>query len=139
MTFFYRLLAALTLTVLAACTNVPQSEPCPNPDACTLAELMVQGFGPSIGEDFGGGVILANVTAAGSLVVIDIQVPLPGAGMEDVQRRTLHDVTSQGFVQGFCSDAEAQDLFSFGNAYQIRTLGTDGVVLGASTIRSCRG
>ncbi|MCF2905450.1 hypothetical protein L0666_10655 [Octadecabacter sp. CECT 8868] len=140
MAIIVRILSVLGLTVLVSCTTVPQTEPCQSPEACLMSGLMVQGMAPSIGEDFGGGVTLSNVQAAGALVVFDLKLPIGGAGLETVQKRILHDVASQGFVNGFCGQASGEaDVFQFGNAYQIRTVGSDGIVIGASTLRSCGG
>ncbi|MBU2993928.1 hypothetical protein Q4555_11155 [Octadecabacter sp. 1_MG-2023] len=105
-----------------------------------MSGLMVQGMAPAIGQDFGGGVTLGNVQAAGALVVFDLKLPIGAAGLETVQKRALHDVASQGFVTGFCNKASGDaDVFQFGNAYQVRTVGSDGIVIGASTLRSCGG
>ena len=134
-----RFLSLLVLPFLVACAEVPQSEPCQTPEACFMSEFMVQGLSPSIGQDFGGGVTLRNVQAAGSLVVLDLQLPIAGADLEDVQKRVLHDVASQAFVDGFCEDSNNDEVFQFGNAYQVRSVGNDGVLMGASTVRSCGG
>lgn len=104
-----------------------------------MSQIMVEGLSPDIGADFGGGITLRNVQAAGALVVFDLQLPIPGASLEDVQKRALHEVGSQSFVSGFCEDSDASDIFQFGNAYQVRTVGNDGTMFGASTLRSCGG
>jgi len=133
-------LTLATLAVLSACMTVPQSRPCTTAEACLVSEIIATDMGKDIGKDFGGGVLLSNVQAAGSLVVVDIQMPLPVANLETVQKRALHEVNVQSFVAGFCRpmlEEGAEDIFQFGNAFQVRTVGSDGALAGASTIESC--
>lgn len=127
------------LSVLAACVAPPPSEPCAQAEACQVSQLIVQDMRRDVGRDFGGGLVLRNVEVAGSLVVMDLEIPIPARSLEEVQKRALHSVAAQGFVDGFCGDPDSEEVFMFGNAFQMRSFGNDGGLIGASTIRSCRG
>lgn len=136
---FRRVALLLGFGLLAACTEMPQAEPCQRPEACQVASLMAAGMSSEIGTDYGGGIVLRNVQAAGSLVVVDLEVPIPGNQLEEVQKRAVHELAVEGFVIGLCGDPDSEEIFMYGNAYQMRTLGNDGALMGASTVRSCGG
>ncbi len=132
------LTAVAALAGLAACMEpTPRAEACRTPEACQIAQLMVAEMQSDVGRDFGGGVVMRGISAAGSLVVFDLGLPIPAAGLEEVQKRALHSVAADGFAEGFCDDPDANDVFQFGNAYQVRSFGNDGALIGASTLRSC--
>ena len=71
------------------------------------------------------------------LLVLDLALPIPAAPLDEVQKRILHQTATQSFVVGFCSAADAQEVFQFGNTFQLRSLGSDDVIIGASTLQSC--
>lgn len=137
----FRTVAALVaLTFAAACMDPqPRAEDCTQAEACLVSQIMAAELQSDVGTDVGGGVILRNVQAAGSLVVIDLSLPIPAAPLEDVQKRLVHTAASQSFTTGFCSNPDSEEVFQFGNAYQLRSFGNDGVLIGASTLRSCGG
>lgn len=140
MSVLRRLALIVGLTGLAACVAPPRAEPCDVPEACMMSQLVAQDLAADIGVDFGGGITLINAQAAGSLIVVDLEIPIAVAPLQDVQKRVVHEVNTNAFVAGFCDPSLGQstrDVFMFGNAFQVRTFGNDGSLAGASTIRSC--
>ena len=135
-----RVLGLLSVLFVVACEDVQPSGSCDtHPAACPAATLIAAGLSERVGEDFGGGLIFRGVSNAGTIVVVDMELPIPGAGLEDIQKRALHDLMVQSFAQGFCAGSEAQDLFDLGMTFRVRSFGNDDRLMGSSRLQSCGG
>lgn len=138
MTFLLRAAAALSLVIAAACQPVPQGGSCEaNPSACAASNFIAVEMAKDIGTDFGGGLVLRNVQAAGTDVVVDLGVPIPAAPLEAVQKRAVHELLTQAFASGFCSDPEVEEVFDLGVLFQVRSFGADDALIGVSRLTSC--
>jgi len=138
--FLRHSIAFAGLTLGTACmAPPPQSVPCEQAEACLMAQFVADELRADIGRDIGDGVMVRNIQAAGALVAFDLGLPIPAGSLELVQKRVVHEAASAAFVEGFCGNPRAEEVFQFGNQFQLRSFGTDGVLMGASTLRSCGG
>ena len=139
--FTFRSFVALAgVTLGAACVAPPpQDLPCPQPEACLMADFMAAELQKDVGREIGEGVTVRNVQSAGALLVFDLNMPIAAAPLETVQKRIVHEVAAAAFAEGFCGNPEAEEVFQFGNQFQLRSFGTDNVPIGASTLQSCGG